>query len=61
MIGTREKSHLRGGLRGRHAGGSWTFREKNMPAANLSELIAWLKTNPDKASAGTPGQAQRAM
>src|ERR1700719_621163 len=29
--------------------------KKNMPAANLSELIAWLKANPDKASAGTPG------
>jgi len=28
---------------------------KTMPAANLSELIAWLKANPDKASAGTPG------
>jgi tripartite-type tricarboxylate transporter receptor subunit TctC len=29
--------------------------KKNMPAANLSELIAWLKANPGKASAGTPG------
>jgi tripartite-type tricarboxylate transporter receptor subunit TctC len=28
---------------------------KSMPAENLSALIAWLKANPDKASAGTPG------
>jgi tripartite-type tricarboxylate transporter receptor subunit TctC len=28
---------------------------KNMPATNLQELIAWLKANPDKASAGTAG------
>ena len=28
---------------------------KSMPADNLSELIAWLKANPDKASAGNPG------
>jgi tripartite-type tricarboxylate transporter receptor subunit TctC len=26
-----------------------------MPAKNLSELVAWLKANPDKASAGTAG------
>jgi tripartite-type tricarboxylate transporter receptor subunit TctC len=28
---------------------------KSMPAENLSELIAWLKANPDKASQGIPG------
>jgi tripartite-type tricarboxylate transporter receptor subunit TctC len=28
------------------------FARKTMPAANLNELIAWLKANPDKASAG---------
>ncbi|WP_213288013.1 tripartite tricarboxylate transporter substrate-binding protein [Bradyrhizobium sp. sGM-13] len=28
---------------------------KAMPANNLMELIAWLKANPDKASAGTTG------
>jgi tripartite-type tricarboxylate transporter receptor subunit TctC len=28
---------------------------KTTPAASLSELIAWLKANPDKASAGTAG------
>jgi tripartite-type tricarboxylate transporter receptor subunit TctC len=27
-----------------------------VPAANLTELIAWLKRNPDKASAGTAGR-----
>jgi tripartite-type tricarboxylate transporter receptor subunit TctC len=29
--------------------------KKAMPAKNLMELIAWLKANPDKASAGTTG------
>jgi tripartite-type tricarboxylate transporter receptor subunit TctC len=29
--------------------------KKAMPATNLKELIAWLKANPDKASAGTAG------
>jgi tripartite-type tricarboxylate transporter receptor subunit TctC len=28
---------------------------KDMPTDNLSELIAWLRTNPDKASQGTGG------
>jgi tripartite-type tricarboxylate transporter receptor subunit TctC len=28
---------------------------KSMPAKNLKELIAWLKANPDKATAGTGG------
>ena len=31
------------------------FAKKTMPAADLSELVAWLKANPDKASAGTQG------
>jgi tripartite-type tricarboxylate transporter receptor subunit TctC len=29
--------------------------KKALPANNLSELIAWLKANPDRASLGTPG------
>jgi tripartite-type tricarboxylate transporter receptor subunit TctC len=29
--------------------------KKNMPANNLRELIAWLRANPDKASAGVAG------
>jgi len=28
---------------------------KNFPAANLNELVAWLKANPGKAAAGTAG------
>jgi tripartite-type tricarboxylate transporter receptor subunit TctC len=28
---------------------------KNLPVTNVKELIAWLKANPDKASAGTNG------
>jgi tripartite-type tricarboxylate transporter receptor subunit TctC len=28
---------------------------KDLPAKNLSEFIAWLKANPDKASQGSPG------
>jgi tripartite-type tricarboxylate transporter receptor subunit TctC len=28
---------------------------KSMPAANLGELVAWLRANPDKASQGHPG------
>ncbi len=28
---------------------------KDLPASNLQELVAWLKANPDKASAGTGG------
>jgi tripartite-type tricarboxylate transporter receptor subunit TctC len=28
---------------------------KTMPAKDLKELIAWLKANPDRASAGTAG------
>jgi tripartite-type tricarboxylate transporter receptor subunit TctC len=33
----------------------WLVAKKTMPAANLQELVAWLKANPDKASAGTAG------
>ena len=33
----------------------WIVARKSMPAANLQELIAWLKANPDTASAGTAG------
>jgi tripartite-type tricarboxylate transporter receptor subunit TctC len=29
--------------------------KKNVPAANLKELIAWLKANESKAAAGTAG------
>jgi len=34
----------------------WLFAaKKDLPANNLSEMIAWLKQNPDKASFGTAG------
>jgi tripartite-type tricarboxylate transporter receptor subunit TctC len=33
----------------------WIVGRKTLPPGNLSELIAWLKANPDKASAGTIG------
>jgi tripartite-type tricarboxylate transporter receptor subunit TctC len=33
----------------------WIIARKGMPAGNLSEMIAWLKANPDKASAGIVG------
>ncbi len=33
----------------------WLIGRGNLPANNLSELIAWLKTNGDKASFGTIG------
>jgi tripartite-type tricarboxylate transporter receptor subunit TctC len=33
----------------------WIVTRKSMPAANLQELIAWLKANPDKATAATVG------
>ena len=35
--------------------------KKSMPANDLKGLIAWLKANPDKASAGTAGVAARNM
>jgi tripartite-type tricarboxylate transporter receptor subunit TctC len=38
----------------------WFFKiavyvKNSLPAKNLQELIAWLKANPGKASAGIPG------
>jgi tripartite-type tricarboxylate transporter receptor subunit TctC len=33
----------------------WIIGRKNLPAGNLGELIAWLKANPGRASAGTIG------
>jgi tripartite-type tricarboxylate transporter receptor subunit TctC len=33
----------------------WMVAKKALPAADLKELIAWLKANPDKASAGIVG------
>lgn len=33
----------------------WIVARKNFPAKDLNDLIAWLKTNPGKASAGTVG------
>ena len=33
----------------------WIIGRTNLPAKDLGELIAWLKANPDKASAGTTG------
>ena len=35
----------------------WIITKKTLPATDLKELIAWLKANPDKASAGTIGAA----
>jgi tripartite-type tricarboxylate transporter receptor subunit TctC len=34
--------------------------KKDLPAKNLTELIAWLKSNPDKASQGTAGAGSAA-
>jgi len=33
----------------------WIVAKKSLPPKDLKELIAWLKANPDKASAGTTG------
>jgi tripartite-type tricarboxylate transporter receptor subunit TctC len=33
----------------------WLIGRGDLPASNLKELIAWLKANPDKATAGTIG------
>ena len=33
----------------------WIIGRSNLPAKDLKELIAWLKANPDKASAATTG------
>jgi tripartite-type tricarboxylate transporter receptor subunit TctC len=38
----------------------WMIARKNFPANNLKELVAWLKANPDKASATTVGTASLA-
>src|SRR5215468_6182779 len=35
------------------------FARKTMPAKDVNELIAWLKANPNKASAGVPAVGQR--
>ena len=35
----------------------WMVARKDFPANNLKELAAWLKANPDKASAATTGTA----
>jgi Tripartite tricarboxylate transporter family receptor len=37
------------------------FARKTMPAQNLNELIAWLKANPNGASAGTFAAGQRLL
>lgn len=37
------------------------FARKSMPAANLKELIGWLKGNPDKASMGVGGGGPRVV
>ncbi len=33
----------------------WIVARNSMPAANMAELLSWLKSNPDKATAGTVG------
>jgi tripartite-type tricarboxylate transporter receptor subunit TctC len=42
-------------------GSSVLVTRKMMPAKDLNELIAWLKANPDKASAGTTTAAYRLL
>jgi tripartite-type tricarboxylate transporter receptor subunit TctC len=37
------------------------FARKTMPAQNLYELVAWLKANPNRASAGTFAAGQRLL
>jgi tripartite-type tricarboxylate transporter receptor subunit TctC len=37
------------------SGAIWLIGRNGLPARNLAELIAWLKANPGKASAGTVG------
>jgi tripartite-type tricarboxylate transporter receptor subunit TctC len=37
------------------------FAKKTMPARGLQELIAWLKSNPNKASAGFPSVSYRLL
>jgi len=38
----------------------WIIAKKDLPAKDVKELIAWLKTNPDKALAGTIGSGSGA-
>jgi tripartite-type tricarboxylate transporter receptor subunit TctC len=38
----------------------WIMGSNGLPAKNLTELIGWLKENPDKASAGTVGAGSAA-
>jgi tripartite-type tricarboxylate transporter receptor subunit TctC len=38
----------------------WMVARKDLPPDNLSELVGWLKANPDKASASTTGTASLA-
>ena len=38
----------------------WILGKNDLPAKNLRELIAWLKANPDKASAATVGAGSAA-
>jgi tripartite-type tricarboxylate transporter receptor subunit TctC len=38
----------------------WILGKNTLPAKNLGELVAWLKANPDKASAGTVGAGSAA-
>jgi tripartite-type tricarboxylate transporter receptor subunit TctC len=38
----------------------WIMGSNKLPAVNLRELIAWLKANPDKATAGTIGAGSAA-
>jgi tripartite-type tricarboxylate transporter receptor subunit TctC len=38
----------------------WMIARKTLPPNNLQELVAWLKANPDKASASTTGTASLA-
>jgi tripartite-type tricarboxylate transporter receptor subunit TctC len=38
----------------------WIVGRNGLPVGNLKELVAWLKANPDKASAGLPGAGSAA-
>src|SRR5262249_839888 len=38
----------------------WMLSRRDLPANNVQELIAWLKANPDKATAGTVGSGSAA-
>jgi tripartite-type tricarboxylate transporter receptor subunit TctC len=43
------------------AGGSVLYARKTMPESDLNGLIAWLKSNPNKASAGIAGTSLRLL